>query len=146
MKVCKDKVSNEEFSVVKLEDGYKLYSHNNGDGNKDKKVSFEEYESNFEEICEEDDEDEKIGDGFIGSILDQVQQQVNVLSKERWKDDRCLPEFLVSLGHNGKTDIILLTVSHLGNSFTEVVFPRDDSYHGYDELSDMMISMYNRTM
>ena len=84
---------------------------------------------------------------FYNSIIDFIQLQVDALSKE-WDSDRCKPIFTISIGRNDKndSDIILLTITHMSSSFTEIVFPRSDSFYGYDSIGRMMKQMYNRTM
>lgn len=40
---------------------------------------------------------------------------------------------------------ILITIYHLGRRFTRTLFPRYDSYHGYDSIADLIEDMYNQT-
>lgn len=80
------------------------------------------------------------------SIVDCIQEQVNDVATQ-WSQDQCPPFFLVSVGKDGgNRDILMLTVTHSNKSFTEVLFPREDSHYGYDSIHSMMKNMYNRTM
>lgn len=84
---------------------------------------------------------------FYEDILDIIQIKVNEITDKDWDNDECKPEFKVSLlNENINNQKILLTVTHLGNSFTETLFPRDDSHYGYDTLESFMVDLYNRTM
>lgn len=83
---------------------------------------------------------------FYESIINHIQNQVNGFVEKEWRNDECPPEFTLSIGEENKSDAILLTVFHLGQAYTERIFPRSDSYYGYSGLFDMMVNMYNRTM
>ena len=80
----------------------------------------------------------------IVSIIDEV---VQILVKEAWKDDKCPPEFWVSLNNEDMKDqSIMITINHMDYKFTEKLFPRKDTHFGYDGLLDQMRNMYNQTM
>lgn len=90
-------------------------------------------------------------------IIQTLQKKVDEIASVRYKSDKCPPEFTVSLmfdysieegkmyarvtGHK-----ILLTITHLGSTFSEVLFPRLDYRYGYEPLADIMKYLYNRTM
>jgi hypothetical protein len=80
----------------------------------------------------------------IVNILDEYVQE---FQKKEWKDDECPPNFKVSLyNEDMNNQQILITVTHLGNSFTNILFPRKNTEYGYETLENMMINMYNQTM
>lgn len=80
----------------------------------------------------------------IISVIDEVVQK---LAKDNWKDDECPPEFWVSLNNEDMKDqSIMITINHLGYKFTEKLFPKKDTHFGYDSLLNQMINMYNQTM
>lgn len=85
---------------------------------------------------------EPFGFGFdIVSIIDEKVQQ---LAKDYWSEDKCPPEFWVSL--NIEDEAIMITINHLNRKFTERLFPRKDTEYGYGSVFNQMISMYNQTM
>lgn len=78
------------------------------------------------------------------TIIDEVVQK---LAKDNWKEDECPPEFWVSLNNEDMNNqSIMITINHLGYKFTEKLFPRKDTHFGYDSLLNQMINMYNQTM
>lgn len=80
-------------------------------------------------------------------ILDVLQDHANKIVTDYWKDDDCTPVFRVSIiNEDMNNQKILLTITHLGSSFTYTLFPRTNSYYGYESLENMMINMYNQTM
>ena len=80
----------------------------------------------------------------IVSILDEVVQK---LAKDSWREDNCPPEFWVSLNNDDiNNQSIMITINHLGYKFTEKLFPRKDTHYGYDSIRNQMINMYNKTM
>lgn len=79
-------------------------------------------------------------------IVDALEQKVQELVKEHWKDDDCPPEFWVSLNNEDMNNqSIMITIYH-GYKFTEKLFPRNSTEYGYDSLLNQMINMYSRTM
>ena len=108
-------------------------------------------------------EDNKL---LYADILSLLQIQIDELSKTMYESDtRCPPKFTLSIGEEylmfnntyqgrhgtkGKSkapvDCIMLTIEHLGEKFTEQIFPRMDCQYGYEALSSIMSGMYNRTM
>lgn len=84
---------------------------------------------------------------FYKDIIDVLDDHVQKIVKERWKNDKCPPIFTLSLD-NEKEDNqkILITIYHLGRRFTRTLFPRYNSYYGYDSIADFIETMYNQTM
>lgn len=84
---------------------------------------------------------------FNDDIISILEDRVQELSKEYWSDDRCPPEFWVTLSNEDiDNQKILITVSHLGYKFTEILFPRTSALYGYGSVLNQMINMYNQTM
>jgi hypothetical protein len=83
---------------------------------------------------------------YYKSIIDILQDYINEYCCENYSKDICPPKFIVSVSEDLDEQKILLTIDHLGHAFTNVLFPRDDSYYGYSGLIEMMKNMYNRTM
>lgn len=80
-------------------------------------------------------------------IINVLQDKVQELAKEEWKNDDCPPEFWVSLNNeNMDNQNIIITVSHMGYKFTERLFPRKNTEYGYGSILDQMKNMYNQTM
>ena len=80
----------------------------------------------------------------IISILD---EKVQDYARDYWHDDKCPPEFWVSLNNEDPNNHeIMITVNHLNLKFTERLFPRKDAEYGYGSVLNQMINMYNRTM
>lgn len=82
---------------------------------------------------------------FYKSIIDCVQEEVDRICDNKWEIDQCKPKFLVSL-NSEYTDKLILTITHMGQSFSETLFPRLDMPYGYESVEYMMRQMYNRTM
>ena len=79
-------------------------------------------------------------------IIDIIQSYVDDYSKE-FGDAKFKVSLLQDFGHKDRRyDAILLTISHLQSSFSEVVFPRQDMNYGYESIESVMSSLYNRTM
>lgn len=84
-----------------------------------------------------------IGLDIVTLINDHVQQ----LAEDQWKDDRCPPVFWISLNNEDENNqSIMITINHLGLKFTERLFPRKTTDYGYKSIINQMINMYNRTM
>ena len=80
-------------------------------------------------------------------IISAIEEIIQALARENWRDDECPPEFYVSLNNDDETNqSIMITINHLGYKFTEKLFPRKGTHYGYDTLMNQMIGMYNRTM
>lgn len=86
---------------------------------------------------------------FSYDIILHLQGVLDRFSGRRWSSDDCKPKFTLSLGGReteGESDKMLITIEHGSRRFTNTVFPRSDSYYGYDGIFEMMEDMYNRTM
>ena len=84
---------------------------------------------------------------FNDDIIKILEDKVQELAKEHWYDDKCPPEFWVTLDNEDiDNQKILITVNHLGHKFTEVLFPRSETHYGYDSVLNQMINLYNLTM
>lgn len=80
-------------------------------------------------------------------IVSIIEEEVERLAKEHWKNDSCPPEFWVSLNNEDMSNqSIMITINHLGSKFTERLFPRKDTQYGYKSVLNQMVNMYNRTM
>lgn len=80
------------------------------------------------------------------SLIDVIQDAVDNISKDYWKTDECPPVFVVSQLIKNETHEILLTIQHLGSSFSKVLFPQIDSNYGYESLLSEMKELYSLTM
>lgn len=81
------------------------------------------------------------------NIVNILEEEVQKLVKEYWKNDDCPPEFWVSLNNEDMNNqTILITINHLGSKFTERLFPRRNTEYGYETVLNQMINMYNQTM
>lgn len=84
---------------------------------------------------------------YYKSIINILDDYVNSYCCENYSEDSCPPKFIVSINNENMDDQkILLTIEHCGQVFTNTIFPRDDSFYGYDNVIDMMKDMYNQTM
>lgn len=80
-------------------------------------------------------------------IVSIIEEEVERLAKEHWKNDSCPPEFWVSLNNEDMNNqSIMITINHLGSKFTERLFPRKDTQYGYESVLNQMVNMYNQTM
>lgn len=80
-------------------------------------------------------------------IINIIEEKVQSLAKLHWSDDKCPPEFWVSLNNEDmKNQTIMITINHLGYKFTEKLFPRTNTEYGYGSVLNQMINMYNQTM
>ena len=80
-------------------------------------------------------------------IINIIEEKVQNLAKLHWSDDKCPPEFWVSLNNEDmKNQTIMITINHLGYKFTEKLFPRTNTEYGCGSVLNQMINMYNQTM
>ena len=79
-------------------------------------------------------------------IVGLIDEYVQEVAKETWKEDECPPEFWVSVYGYGNEQKIMITINHLGSKFTKVLFPIKDADSGYDSIKTEMVYLYNRTM
>lgn len=80
------------------------------------------------------------------SLVDFLQDAVDKIAKDYWKEDTCPPEFIVSVLYQNNMHTIVLTVNHLGKNLSETIFPDFEMKYGYESLADRMKWLYNRTM
>jgi len=86
------------------------------------------------------------------NIVDYIQEVVDRIVKEKYKDDTCMPQFIVSvlqeIDYSGKINNhkLLLTVIHNGISNTRVIFPILSYNYGYENLEKEIEWLYNSTM
>lgn len=81
------------------------------------------------------------------SIIDIIQDIVNKYVEDNYKNDECKPTYIVSVDNQDMNNQrILCTITHLGQSFTYTIFPRNNTYYGYESLYKMLDNMYNQTM
>lgn len=84
---------------------------------------------------------------YYEDIIQLIDNHVQKISRSNWSKDSCPPVFFVSLDNeNENNQKILITISHLGMCFTKTMFPRNNTYYGYDSIEDLMKNMYNQTM
>ena len=61
-----------------------------------------------------------------------LEQYVDKLAKENWKNDECPPEFWISVNNEDMNNqSIMITINHCGYKFTEKLFPRNNTMYGY---------------
>lgn len=85
-------------------------------------------------------------DSSLMDIVDVLENKVQELAKEEWKNDDCPPEFWVSLNNeNMDNQSIMITINH-GYKFTERLFPRKNTEYGYGSILAQMKNMYSQTM
>ncbi len=79
-------------------------------------------------------------------LLDVVQKYVDDSLKD-YGDAKFQVSLLENLGHKDKRyDCIMLTITHMQSSFSEIIFPRQDMQYGYESIDSIMNSLYARTM
>ncbi len=83
---------------------------------------------------------------FDKDIVKIIQEAVDKINNDHWNTDECKPIFIVSILYNKKSQSILLTCQHMGESFSRIIFPKEDCYEGYDSLFKEMRNLYNQTM
>ncbi|HLI46868.1 MAG TPA: hypothetical protein VKU94_06730 [Geobacterales bacterium] len=85
-------------------------------------------------------------------LLNALQEKIDEIAKEQYKNDNCPPIFTVSLiqryGDNGKINQheIGLTIQHMGQAYTRTLFPQVNKHYGYPNLEKEMKDLYNNTM
>lgn len=84
-------------------------------------------------------------------IIQCLQKKVDKIVKEKYKGDDCSPSFIVSLlFESNKKEVInhkiIMTVQHLSQSFSKIIFPQIDKDFGYETIEYEMERLYNRTM
>jgi len=85
--------------------------------------------------------------GYMGDIIDCIQEKVDRIAEIQYENDECKPIFNVSvLWEEGDEQSIVLTCTHLGRSFSRVLFPEYRCFYGYDSLESVVKGLYNQTM
>ena len=80
-------------------------------------------------------------------IINIINETVQAWAKDYWKEDKCPPEFWVSLNNEDENNqTIMISINHLDYKFTEKLFPRNNTDFGYGSVLNQMINMYNKTM
>jgi hypothetical protein len=80
-------------------------------------------------------------------IINIINETVQAWAKDYWKEDKCPPEFWVSLNNEDENNqAIMISINHLDCKFTEKLFPRNNTNFGYGSVLNQMINMYNKTM
>lgn len=80
-------------------------------------------------------------------IIDCIEIQVNKIAKGLYSEDSCKPIFKVSvLWLNKEQQQLILNCSHLGRTFSRVLFPKEECFWEYDSLQSLMTDLYNQTM
>ena len=85
---------------------------------------------------------EKFPWGYNSDVIEIINVYIQKFVKDKFENDTCKPEYIVSL-YNGdmNNQHILVTIKHLGQCFTENVFPRRDAEYGYDCLDNLLIDI-----
>lgn len=88
---------------------------------------------------------EDIPNNFLG-IVNVLQENVDMIAKYKYKNDKCPPSFTVSIlyGEEKADDRIILTVTH-GDSFSKQIFPKKSIYD-YEPLEKEIEYLYNATV
>lgn len=79
-------------------------------------------------------------------IVDILQNYVDKVTEHDFKEDECPPKFKVSILYEKDIHKLILTVDHLGSSFSTVLFPNMSYEYGYEGLRQEMQHLYNLTM
>lgn len=84
---------------------------------------------------------------YYKDIIECIQSEVDKFVEEEYKTDKCKPQYIVGILFLNENDQkITLNCTHLGRTFSRVLFPRKECYYEYDNLKDVIISLYNQTM
>jgi hypothetical protein len=84
---------------------------------------------------------------YYESLEHVIQKEIDKIAKCIYKKDICPPEFIVSILYNGEEEHkIILTIRHLGSTFSRILFPIKKNHYGYDNLKDSIVYLYNQTM
>ena len=86
-------------------------------------------------------------ESYYASIIDLIQERVDTYIKEAYKSDSCPPQCTISvLMEDLEHHQIILTITHSNQSFSHVLFPRKDSFYGYESIFSLIDNAYNQTM
>ena len=81
------------------------------------------------------------------NVVEIIEETVKELAHDEWNDDKCPPEFWVSLNNEDmQNQAIMITINHCDIKFTEKLFPRSDTEYGYKSVLAQMKNMDNQTM
>ena len=86
------------------------------------------------------------------SIINTLQEKVDEIAKEKYGDDSCSPNFIVSQyekkDEKGKVinHEIMLTIIHCEFAVMRTIFPRIVYKYGYEPLENEIMWLYNTTM
>lgn len=84
---------------------------------------------------------------FYVDIIGVIDKHIQEICIENYSKDDCPPIFKTSIfTDDKKNDIIMVSCEHLGYNYSDKIFPREDSYWGYNTIEDMLANLYNRTM
>ncbi|QPW62134.1 hypothetical protein [Clostridium botulinum] len=93
------------------------------------------------------DDKEKQECGHVKDIIDCIQERVNTIVHKCYFDDNCYPVFKVSiLWENKENQKIILNCTHLGRTFSRILFPNNECFWEYENLGDVIEDLYNQTM
>ena len=85
--------------------------------------------------------------GHMKDIIDCIQERIHIIVDKYYKTDSCYPVFEVSvLWENKESQKIILNCTHLGSTFSRVIFPNNKCFWGYESLGDVVEDLYNQTM
>lgn len=81
-------------------------------------------------------------------IIDCIQNEIDNVVKQLYSSDKkCPPIYKVSvLYQNMDEQKIILNCTHLGRTFSRVLFPRKNCYWEYENLRHVVEDLYNQTM
>ena len=81
------------------------------------------------------------------SITEILQEKIDKISAREWFNDDCKPEFKLSILYDTEQNqFIVLSIDHLGHSFSKIIFPKKENLYGYDSVLSDMKDLYNQTM
>lgn len=85
---------------------------------------------------------------FGKDIIDCIQSEIDNITKRLYGSDiNCPPIYKVSvLYQNMDEQKIILNCTHLGRTFSRVLFPRKNCYWEYENLQNVVEDLYNQTM
>ncbi|HBF77168.1 MULTISPECIES: hypothetical protein [Clostridium] len=85
--------------------------------------------------------------GYIKDIINCIQERTDTIVAKCYEDDSCYPIFKVSvLCENKESQKIILNCTHLGRTFSRVLFPNNKCFYEYESLGDVIEDLYNQTM
>ena len=86
-------------------------------------------------------------ENYYKSIIDVLQDVVTDFVNDEYKNDNCKQACLLSIETEDiEHHKIIMTMTHMGRSFSHVLFPRKDSFYVYDILFVLIKDAYNQIM